>query len=144
MASKKVSSDVAYQEMYQEMRRYRDYELSASAWYTTILLAILGGILAAKYEGSPDLVKLTGECFARFAAVFVVLLIGASGMWSVYFSYRRYKHIRDYVFDKKLNLEPDWKKNYEPENIFIKPRYLILAILLILVVLSIAAVFWPT
>jgi hypothetical protein len=142
MAPKKVSSDIAYQEMYQEMRRYRDYELSVSTWYMTFLLAILGGIFTAKF-GELGFDNLANNCVVQTIVVFVVLLIGSSGMWSVYYSHRRYKHIRDYIFDKKLNLEPDWKKNYSPERIFPEPRHLILSTQLILIVLSIVAAFWP-
>jgi len=143
MASKKVSSDIAYQELYQEMRRYRDYELSASTWYTTILLAILGGILAAKY-GNPALIQLFRECFVKFIAAFIVLIVGGSGVWSIYFSHRRYRHIRDYVFDKKLKIEPDWKEKYTPENIFPEPRHLILITQFMLIILSITLIFWSS
>ena len=135
-----VSSDIAYQELYQEMRRYRDYELSVSNWYTTILLAILGGILTAKYGGNLGLEKLAREGLFKFVAVFIVLLIGISGMWSVYFSHRRHEHLSDYIFDKNLNLEPDWKKNYKPENIWLKPHCLILVTQLVLTLATIAIV----
>lgn len=143
MASKKVSSDIAYQEMYQEMRRYRDYEVTISTWYTTILLAILGGILTAKY-GNLGLDQLVRECFIKLVSVLIVLIIGGSGIWSIYFSYRRYRHIRDYVFDKKLKIQPDWKQNYMPEKIFPEPRHLILLTQFILVALSIVIIFWPS
>jgi len=37
--------------MYQEMRRYRDYELTVATWYTTILLAVLGFVLSGLSGG---------------------------------------------------------------------------------------------
>lgn len=133
-----VSSDIIYQELYQEMRRYRDYELSASMWYTTILLAVLGAILSAKYGGNLGLEKFMDECIVKFITAFIILIIGSSGMWSVYFSHRRYNHLRSFVND--LKIEPDWRI-YEPEPIFPEPRHLILITQLSLVILSIAIVF---
>ena len=46
-----VSVDTVYSEMYNEMRRYRDYQFSNAKWHTTSFLALIGAILAAKYEG---------------------------------------------------------------------------------------------
>ncbi len=137
-----VSDDIAYQELYQEMRRYRDYELSVSTWYTAILLAILGAILTVKFGSTQGSNVLLEKSLARFVTIIVVTLIGSSGMWSVYFSNRRYRHLRDFMFDKKLNLEPAWKKKYEPESIYPKPFHLILLSQLILVITSIVAVLW--
>lgn len=104
MASKRVSSDIAYQELYQEMRRYRDYELSVSTWYTAILLAILSGVFTAKY-GDLGLDQLASECVTKFIAAFVVLITGGSGIYSIWFSHRRYKHISEYIFSK-VDVEP--------------------------------------
>lgn len=142
MASKKVSSDIVYQELYQEMRRYRDYELSVSTWYTAILLAILGGVFTAKY-GDLGLAQLANECVIKFIAAFIVLIVGGSGLYSIWFSYRRYKHISEYIFNKKLNLEPSWKSIYTPEKVFLKPRHLIMTTQIILIVLTILVIILP-
>lgn len=36
--------DAVYQELYAEMRRYRDYELTIATWYTTLLVGIAAGV----------------------------------------------------------------------------------------------------
>lgn len=128
-----VSPDIVYQELYQEMRRFRDYELSSSTWYTVILLAILSAIISVKYASDSLLkVSLFGDCTIKIVVLLVIFLIGFSNIWSTYYVRRRYHHLRNYVD----YLEPEWH-NYQPEIIFPAPYHLIVLTQLILVLVSI-------
>ncbi|MDP2363214.1 MAG: hypothetical protein Q8M94_05540 [Ignavibacteria bacterium] len=133
-----VSSDIIYQELYQEMRRFRDYELSSSTWYTIILLAILSAIISVKYAGNLSLKDTIFEnCTVKVVVLSVIFLIGFSSVWSAYYVRRRYQHLRNYVD----YLEPEWH-NYQPEIIFPAPYHLILLTQVVLILISILMIFF--
>lgn len=44
-----ILNESIYSELCNELRRYRDYELTAATWYTAILLALLGFYASAKF-----------------------------------------------------------------------------------------------
>ena len=90
--SGRISDDCYYQEMYQEMRRYRDYELTAATWYTTMLLAILGFIVSKDHGILDDKYK--------YSIMGLSMLIGFGGAFSVHYVSLRYRQIRDHI--KKL------------------------------------------
>ena len=123
-SNNEVSKDTVYSELYTEMRRYRDYELTASTWYIVILLAILGAILTVKFGPVESdlsnffkfnlLIQLTIAGFAT--------LIGVGGCYSVIFASLRYHELRKYV---DRNLEPKWKK-FKPKERRVGPHYFIL------------------
>ena len=130
---KPVSPDIVYQELYQEMRRFRDYELSSSTWYTVILLAILSAIISVKYAGNLYLKDtIFGNCTVKVVVLLVIILIGFSSVWSAYYVQRRYHHLRNYTD----YLEPEWH-NYQPEIIFPAPYHLILLTQVVLILISI-------
>jgi hypothetical protein len=78
-----VSADIVYQEMYQEMRRFRDYELSASNWNSAILLALAGALLTLKYTNteSPVSILLSQNGFIKFGLSFLFAILVASGIF---------------------------------------------------------------
>ena len=87
--------DPAYEQVYEEMRRFRNLEYTFLAWYTTMLLAILGaGIsLAAKAQkGLPSAV-------ADLAPLVVVglLLISTIVSYLIWYSNRNYRELRENV-----------------------------------------------
>ena len=73
----KITPDVVYQEMYQEMRRFRDYELTAATWYTTILLAFLGYVFQFQDQ------DLLANGIAKFFISALAALIGFGGIFSI-------------------------------------------------------------
>jgi len=117
--SNEASKDAVYSEFYEEMRRFRDFELNVSTWYTNILLAILAGIIALKVGAG---ICPNTNPAVEFVIIIVVILLGYSSYYSIKYANRRYRQLRKYVDE---NLEPDWK-DFEPEKIKIVPRHFIL------------------
>jgi len=124
-----ASCDIVYQELYEEMRRYRDYELSVATWYTAILAAIFGVLIAIK----PQLDSL--NCVVKSLIVALILLLGISSLYSICYAHKRYNQRRE-IADK---LEPGW--NTPPPKQTITPRHLICITLVCLVIFSIIVLF---
>ena len=68
-----VTRDVVYAEMYNEMRRFRDYEFTSSMWYTALLLAILGFVVAVRFGD-------TARSFANLMDAQCWLKVGVTGI----------------------------------------------------------------
>ncbi len=141
-ASNEVSKDTVYSELYIEMRRFRDYELTASTWYTAILSAILVALLSVKF-GAGATTQLS-EFLSRYQIIRIFLvisvaLIGFSGFFSVLHVARRYDKLRDYVDD---NLEPKWKKNFRPPKRGIFAPSTFIMVTLALVTITTALLLW--
>lgn len=131
MADKnKVNTDTIYQEMYQEMRRYRDYELTSSTWYTAFLIAILGFLVTVVYGNNnfPQLrCLLTSNLYFQLFISGAITLLGCASVYSVRYVNLRYKEIKDYVFNEpatKQFFRPDWH-TFSPKGRRIKPVCLI-------------------
>ena len=112
---KEISKGVIYSEIYTEMRRYRDYELSAATWYTAILIVMLGFIVTDKSDVT----------FVRVAIGVLSTILGGSSIYSIWYVNRRYGQLLEIMNN---HLEPQWKKavfkNIRTEMI-LRPRHLI-------------------
>jgi hypothetical protein len=131
--TRKVSPDTVYMQMYAELRRYRDYELTVATWFTSILLAMLGAIVAGKYvaAGSPLGVALERCPSLKWCLAAVPVLIGVFGAWSIAYAMRRYGNLRKWMTD---TLEPKYE-NFAPDQSccpFLKPSTLMCIVLLFL------------
>ena len=129
-----VSHDVVYAQLYEEMRYYRNYELTVSTWYTTILLAILGGILAAKFGTVESSLSnyFNHNILVQWLVFGLATYIGFSSWYSViYVSIWRYRELRTYI---EKHLEPAWKQ-LSRKRIILSPVYFLLLTQLILVIL---------
>lgn len=108
-ARQDVSRDTVYSEHYNELRRYRDYELTASTWYTVILLGALGFIISAKFGGDippkPLGIALTNYFPIQFFVALVSTMIGGASLYSIRFANLRYQELRNYMAQ---HLEPSW------------------------------------
>jgi hypothetical protein len=138
-----VSKGTVYSERYNEMRRYRDYELTASTWYSVILLGILGFLISAKFGDNlaSALFKFSPEdriLIQIFTAV-AVTLIGACSLFSVRYVASRYDELREHV---TRELEPP-KWMFTPREFPIQPRHAIYAVQLLMVGASNAVLFTP-
>ena len=134
-----ISKESVYREMYNEMRRYRDYELNSSKWYSTILIAILGFILKDKIFISKSLDYQTSSKynlqFIILISIITILIVTASchGVWV---AHKRHDELRRYT----NTLEPKWKK-FQPSKIapftriFIYVTQIIIGIAILVVVL---------
>jgi hypothetical protein len=101
-----VSPDAVYREMYTELRRYRDYELTVATWFTTILLALLAGVFVIGFGReyrSPchSSISLVGTILGVF-----VLILGLIGWRSSRYAGMRYDELRTFT----NTLEPRWKQ----------------------------------
>lgn len=139
---KEVTREAVYGEMYNELRRYRDYEFTSSTWYTAILVAILGFLVATRFENTAEgfSAYFQSSCFLRCAVIFVSAIIAGASTFLVNYSYRRYRELRNYTTN---HLEPKWKaeafkpREYEfvPRHIYyITPWFVFILILLITVI----------
>ena len=124
--SDEVSKDTVYSELYAEMRRHRDCEITISTWYMVILLGISGAILSVKFGSNyPELSQFLNNSWRiRSLITLFVLLIGFSGWYSAKFASQRYHELRE----STDILEPKWKKeNFTtPKKKKITPLCLIL------------------
>jgi ATP/ADP translocase len=119
-----ISSDIVYQELYNEMRRFRDYELSISGWYTTIILGITGVIItikAALYSSGKS-ETIFDYPLLKISLVAVIIFLVAASVLSVLYVWYLNKQLRAFT---RAALEPDW--NREPRKLFFKPSWLMVA-----------------
>ncbi len=115
--------------MYQESRRYRDYELTASTWYTTILTAILGYIFSSQNN------SLLAIYLVKILVSALVVIIGSAGIFSVEYVHRRNEEINNYM-KKNFKL----KYLFNPNDFRFKPYDVIEFTLLCLVLFIVGAV----
>jgi len=145
--SDKVSIDSLYSEMYEEGRYYRRHELTSGTWYTVILLGILAAIVTVK-SGNPSSILYTlfqNELyFIKLPIAIIVGIIGFNGIYSLYYSGKRYDFIRNNL-DK---LEPNNNNNnnrnsnpFKPSKYSITPRQCIMFNMFILTVIILILIF---
>lgn len=134
-----------YGELYNEMRRYRDYEFQSSTWYTAMLIAVLAFLISQRFDKPNDL-TVFGAALATNWLVKLALLTGtgALGFIScrlVYYASCRYDHIRRYT-DR---LEPTWKtQTFVPLQRGLSPRQILYATPVVLVLISWVVILWPS
>lgn len=121
--SNKITPEIVYQEAYNEMRRYRDYELSSSNWYILFLLAILGTVTTNDFSSIPNSWKI-GLCL-------ITIIIGFMSLASLRYVQVRHRQFRTIISD---NLEPVWYQDKwanikNPPIIKLKPIYFLYIIL---------------
>lgn len=162
-----VSRDAVYSELYEEMRRYRDYELTASTWYTAILVGILGSIIAAKFlhDGSPSqlaevlaqnssfraacdylkqgqiapaFVLIQGYLF-KLAIAAIVFIVGVASIHSIHYAHVRHEDLRSYT----NHMEPIWKR-FSLQTPIWRPRHWIYLMQLLITFATTYLVLIPT
>lgn len=123
VTKREVCENTVYTELYAELRRYRDYEFTSSTWYSALLLAILGFLVASRFGDTAPRFALLLEtsCAAKVLFVAVAALIAGTSTFLVWYSYARYQELRKYTTD---NLEPKWKTtDFTPREHPIAPRH---------------------
>jgi hypothetical protein len=142
--SDEVGREAVYGEVYNELRRYRDYEFSSSTWYTALLFAVLGFLIATRFgDTAPGFAAyLDSSCWLKLGVVAGSALIATVSTFLVRYSYKRYRELRDYA---NKYLEPPWKRaEFSPRKYRFVPRYiyyatpwLIVALILVVSFMSI-------
>lgn len=139
---KEVSIDTVYSEMYAEMRRHRDYQFSSATWHTTLLLALAGLILAAKYGGNISGMKdiIANHAETKWIIGLIAVVVCFNSCYAIIYSHRRYADLRKYADD---NIEPSWRKRFTPRTTVLQPHILLVVSQLILLVIIIASLYLP-
>lgn len=89
-----INPDTVYTQLYFEMRRYRDYELSVATWWTTMLLALLSGIIWGQ-GGSPGLLhELLQDVSVKGVLTGLVILLGIGILHALHYTNVRYNTLR--------------------------------------------------
>jgi hypothetical protein len=93
--------EAVYSQLYEEGRRYREWERQAAVWSTTLLSALIAGLVALSSRSTPFMLGDGQKVFiaallAGFAAITCLM------MWFVAW---RYHQIRDLLDE----IEPAWK-----------------------------------
>ena len=133
---KAVDVNTVYSEMYTEMRRFRDYELRVSTWYTTILVAIVGFLAKQRFDEvieAESMAPLSQK--SVWESVLVLIIITAlafASCFSVWYASRRYFTLRDWMNE---NLEPEWTKSLRGKAT-VGPRHVIYIVQLLLLLVS--------
>ncbi len=117
--SKKVSVDTMYEQLYIEMRRYRDHEQWVATWYTTILLAILAAAMHSwTKDGSQELLHAMHYWHIMCIAIGLGLLSYAM-TWLILYTNRRYNDLRahvkkyyDNIAQPRFDLARMWPRGY--------------------------------
>ena len=116
-----VTPDTVYSELCSENRRYRDYELTASTWYTVMLLGVLGFVVTVRFgdtSATPSQLTtaLKTDRALQLIIAFVLTLVGGASVYSVRFANLRYLELREYI----KGLQPKWH-TFTPDDIALKP-----------------------
>ena len=133
MSDEQVSKETVYEQLYAEMRRHRDYQMVITGWYTTLVLAAIGGLIALSSAWAHMEVSLKWFLGVFFACA------GLGISYVVWYSHDRYKQLRTYADEK---MEPSWKKlplsrrKLQPYHILIAMNLaLSLVVILVLVII---------
>ena len=150
MANKnQIQVDTVYQEMYQEMRRYRDYELTSSTWYTAFLIAILGFLITTIHGDNQQFIELrlilTTNLYVQILTALMIVILGLASLYSVRYVNLRYQEITHYIFDNPETeyFRPESIKKFisKTRNKKIKPVDLIYLVHLLILAVSNTVIF---
>ncbi len=133
-----ASPDARYAEAHAEKRSYRDYELTFATWYTAVLLAVLGGVVTAKFgDAAPALQPfLNAYSVVGWIAAGLAAVVGLSACYCQWYVARRYDEVERY-----LVRFGDSAGRLGRGRHLLRPRYLIALVQLLLTSATVAAVF---
>jgi hypothetical protein len=144
-----IQVDTIYQEKYQEMRRYRDYELTSSTWYTAFLIAILGFLITIIHGDNRQFIELrlilTTNLQVQILTALSITFLGFASLYSVRYVNLRYQELKHYIFDdpETKYFRPESIKKFSPEDKKrkIKPVDLIYLVHLLILAVSNTVIF---
>lgn len=144
-----IQVDAIYQEKYQEMRRYRDYELTSSTWYTAFLIAILGFLITIIHGDNRQFIELrlilTTNLQVQILTALSITFLGFASLYSVRYVNLRYQELKHYIFDdpETKYFRPESIKKFSPEDKKrkIKPVDLIYLVHLLILAVSNIVIF---
>ena len=107
-----VSIDAVYSEKYEEMRRFRDYELKFSSLFMTFITGLIL-IILYKYNLSVEIASIV----ILFTFIICVIIC-----YLVLYAHKRYKQLRNYT---TTHLEPR-NNPFVPGRLIIGPVYIVI------------------
>ena len=136
-----VSSDSIYSEMSGAALRHRNYETETARWYTTILVAILGFVLTAKFgepqSGVAEL--LSGSVLVQIAFSAIVVSIAVSSCYSIQYYHRQHMLLERYV-DTLLEPEEIDRRVRILKMPKLKPRFLLMWVQMLLALIIVVLI----
>lgn len=109
---KAASIDSRYEQIYIEMRRHRNHELSTATWFSSILLAINWGLITfITSERGLTFLKTIPFCTItklKHILATTMIIITFAATYNIWYSHSQYKNLRAYT----NQLEPSPKYNY--------------------------------
>ena len=123
------SKDVVYQQLYQEMRRYRDYQIVVSGWYATLAMGVIAGLFAI-----PKLDVNFGVCFAHLFSIFFILA-GLGISYVIWYANNRYVSLKELA---------NQIYSASPHEILVKPHHILILINLMLTIAGVIVVYTLT
>jgi len=109
-----VGDDAVFKEMFTEMRRYRDRQFDLEKWFTSIMLAIVGGIFALyRYEMSHM------ETIAKVFLTIIVFIQGIAVSAAVLYSRVRFRFLMEKISSKELFFDGK-QSHFRPSTIFMR------------------------
>ena len=129
-----IDQATVYGELYNEGRRFRDYQLEFAKWSISIMLAFAGGYLALTTHG-----YLPGIC-SRVLFGIAIVLLGAGTVKVILHADFRYNEIKDYT----TSIQPGFMR-FDTETKRIKPHHVMifLVALFTLIVCVLISVYPP-
>jgi len=114
-----IEGEVIFKEMYQEMRRHRDYVHISSTWYTTFLIAIIGFLLNSnKYNYLYEIIRSNDRSIFKFIIFAIALCILLFSIFSVGYSQSRYDETKDFINKNFRSILPDPpRKTFTPRHV---------------------------
>jgi len=96
-----VSIDTVYSEVSADIRQAREYQFSSAKWYTTILVAISGFILANKF-GTSDPPSglhqaLNGHLGVQILVAVVISAFALFSSWTILYAHGLHVKLRRYL-----------------------------------------------
>jgi hypothetical protein len=101
MPNRDVSADTVYTQTFAELRGCREHELSVATWVTSVLLVVLGAVIAGKYAspGYPLGVALERCPSLKACLALVPIVLGLFGAWSIGASMNRHARLVRWLTD---------------------------------------------
>ena len=98
-----VTPDAIYTQLYTEMRRFGERQKAVVAWYTAILLAMIGAVISYW----PD-IDLATEDILKLNVILAALIVAVTGTvhYLIWYTNRRYRDLREYT-NNHYDIEPN-------------------------------------
>jgi hypothetical protein len=130
-----IGEDAVYAQLYNETRRFRDYQLAFAKWSVSLILAFAGGYLALTTHG------FTPGIYTRLLLVCAVLSLSVGSVLVILHTNSRFDEIRRYV----NSIQPGFM-HFKPAHKRVKPHHVMIALLAVLslVVCALIAIYPAT